>query len=176
TDPLTGVSNRRHFLELLDAELARVKRLRSQAALLMTDLDHFKQVNDAYGHAAGDQVLKHYVGIIRQTLRKTDTIGRLGGEEFAILLPGDGIDGALELAERLRSRLEASPVLSDGALISITVSIGIAALVRTDDTSDAPLQRADVALYAAKEGGRNRVRIYQIVPDRTKVDPGKLPS
>ncbi|MDO9599390.1 MAG: diguanylate cyclase, partial [Azoarcus sp.] len=77
TDPLTGVSNRRHFLELLDAELARVKRLRSQAALLMTDLDHFKQVNDAYGHAAGDQVLKHYVGIIRQTLRKTDSIGRL---------------------------------------------------------------------------------------------------
>ncbi|MDO9597740.1 MAG: GGDEF domain-containing protein, partial [Azoarcus sp.] len=98
------------------------------------------------------------------------------GEEFAILLPGEGIEGALELAERLRSRLEASPVLSDGALISITVSIGIAALLQTDDTADAPLQRADVALYAAKEGGRNRIRIYQLAPDRSRSDPGQLPS
>lgn len=172
TDPLTGVNNRRRFLELLDAELARVKRHGSVATLLMTDLDHFKQVNDAYGHAAGDQVLKHYVEIIRRTLRKTDSIGRLGGEEFAILLPGDNTEGALELAERLRSGLEATPIMSGGTLISITVSIGIASLMRTDDTADAPIQRADVALYAAKDGGRNRVRVYQPAPDRSRSDPG----
>lgn len=173
TDSLTGVSNRRRFLELLSAELARVKRHGGSASLLMTDLDHFKQVNDEHGHAAGDLVLKHYVEIIRQTLRKTDSVGRLGGEEFAILLPGDGVEGARELAERLRSELEASPARSDSVSIAITVSIGIAALMPTDDKADAPLQRADQALYAAKDGGRNQVRIHRMPSDRTRTDdPG----
>lgn len=157
TDPLTGTSNRRHFLDVMETELARLKRRGGVTSLLMTDLDHFKLVNDAHGHAAGDEVLKHFVTIVRETLRKTDLVGRIGGEEFAILLPGDDTEGARELAERLREKLENSPSLVGEQSIPCTVSIGIAALQTTDTSADAPLQRADEALYTAKRAGRNRV-------------------
>lgn len=157
TDPLTGAGNRRHFLSALESELARLRRNGHPASLLMADLDHFKNVNDRYGHAAGDAVLKHFVAIARNTLRQTDLIGRLGGEEFAMLLPGDDIKGATETAERLRGALENSAAEFCTLRISVTVSIGITELQHADENTDAPLQRADEALYAAKTGGRNRV-------------------
>jgi len=160
TDSLTGVSNRRHFLERLDAELARQRRHGGPTSLLMTDLDFFKRVNDTHGHAAGDAVLSNFVRVVRQTVRRSDIIGRLGGEEFAILLPGDGIHGARELAERLRRAFECNPAHIGNVIIPVTVSIGISSL-RTDDmTADAPLRRADEALYAAKDAGRNCTVAY----------------
>lgn len=160
TDPLTGASNRRQFLEWLDNELSRLKRKGGTASILMADLDHFKNVNDTHGHAAGDAVLKHFVDIVRQTLRKTDVIGRLGGEEFAILLPGDGIEGARELAERLCEAVKNSPSRFERTLIPISVSIGVASLNTRDDSAEASLRRADKALYDAKHGGRDQVRIH----------------
>nr|WP_249115864.1 diguanylate cyclase [Azoarcus sp. L1K30] len=156
TDPLTGTSNRRHFLDVMETELARLKRRGGVASLLMTDLDHFKRINDLHGHAAGDEVLKHFVAIVRETLRKTDVVGRIGGEEFAILLPGEDKEGARELAERLRESLENSPSIVGEKSIPCTVSIGIAALRANDTSADAVLQRADEALYTAKRTGRNR--------------------
>lgn len=159
TDPLTGTHNRRRFLELLDAELARVRRHGGTAALLMTDLDHFKRVNDEHGHAVGDIVLRHYADTVSRTLRKIDAVGRLGGEEFAILMPGETVDGARELAERLRSRLSHSAARTDECEIPITTSIGITLLRPGDDGADTALQRADQALYAAKAAGRDRVEV-----------------
>jgi len=160
TDSLTGVSNRRHFLQQLDAELVRQRRHGGKASVLMTDLDFFKHINDEYGHATGDAVLSHFVYIVRQTVRRSDIIGRLGGEEFAILLPGDGTDGARLLAERLRRSFESNPVEIDKTAIACTVSIGISDLRAEDLTADVPLQRADEALYAAKAAGRNRTELY----------------
>ncbi|MCL2876716.1 MAG: diguanylate cyclase [Betaproteobacteria bacterium] len=160
TDSLTGVSNRRHFLQQLDAELARQRRHGEKASILMTDLDFFKHINDEYGHATGDAVLSHFVHIVRQTVRRSDIIGRLGGEEFAILLPGDGTGGACELAERLRRNFESNPTHIGNTAIACTVSIGISDLRPDDMTADVPLHRADEALYAAKAGGRNRTELY----------------
>ncbi len=160
TDSLTGVSNRRHFLDQLDAELARLRRHGGQASILMTDLDFFKRINDEHGHATGDAVLSHFVHIVRETVRRSDIIGRLGGEEFAILLPGDGTNGARELAERLRRSFEINPTKVNDVYIECTVSIGISNLRADDTTADAPLRRADEALYAAKAAGRNRTELY----------------
>ena len=169
TDSLTGVSNRRHFLQQLEAELARQRRHGGKASILMTDLDFFKRINDEYGHATGDAVLSNFVYIVRQTVRRSDIIGRLGGEEFAILLPGDGTAGACELAERLRRNFESGPTNDGNTVIACTVSIGISDL-RTDDmTADVPLHRADEALYAAKAGGRNRTELYD--PAWQRPDP-----
>jgi diguanylate cyclase (GGDEF)-like protein/PAS domain S-box-containing protein len=160
TDSLTGASNRRHFLDQLDAELSRQRRHGGSASLLMTDLDLFKHINDEHGHAAGDAVLSHYVHTVRQTVRRSDIIGRLGGEEFAILLPGVGISGAREFAERLRSVFERTPTKVGNVLIPATVSIGISDLREEDGTADTPLHRADEALYSAKSAGRNCIMIY----------------
>ena len=169
TDPLTGASNRRQFLERLDDELARLKRKGGAVTLLMADLDHFKRVNDTYGHAAGDAVLKHFVEIVSETLRKTDEIGRLGGEEFAIVLPGEGIEGARELAERLRERIKTSPSIFENKPIPISVSIGIASLSAHDSSAEAALKRSDEALYSAKKTGRDRVTIH--TPELSESDP-----
>ncbi|MFA7607104.1 MAG: diguanylate cyclase [Rhodocyclaceae bacterium] len=159
TDSLTGLPNRRQFIERLGVELGRTQRFGSRAALLMMDIDHFKQVNDMHGHAAGDAVLRHFARIARDTLRKIDLIGRLGGEEFAALLPGTDADGALLLAERLRQAIASSPCISPYAddPIRITLSIGITVLSPADRNSDEALNRADHALYRAKQAGRNRV-------------------
>ncbi|MCL2589535.1 MAG: diguanylate cyclase [Betaproteobacteria bacterium] len=169
TDSLTGVSNRRHFLHQLDAELARQRRHGGKASILMTDLDFFKRINDEYGHATGDAVLSHFVHIVRQTVRRSDIIGRLGGEEFAVLLPGDGTDGARELAERLRHAFENNSTKVDGTAIACTVSIGISDLLTDDVSADEPLHRADKALYAAKAAGRNRTELYD--PAWQRPDP-----
>jgi diguanylate cyclase (GGDEF)-like protein len=123
------------------------------------DLDHFKQINDTHGHAAGDAVLRHFAALLRGELRKVDTAGRMGGEEFAIILPGADSAAARAFGERLRQRVAETPVMHGGLAIQVTVSIGIAAMTPRDATADAVLVRADRALYRAKEGGRNRSEI-----------------
>jgi diguanylate cyclase (GGDEF)-like protein len=159
TDALIGIYNRRYFLEQLDLEVSRISRFGEPGTLLMADLDHFKEVNDRHGHATGDAVLKHFVAIARETLRKIDFIGRIGGEEFAIFLPGSDAAGALETAERLRARLAASAVPTGTGPVRVTVSIGVTIVSASDTTPDPILSRADQALYAAKAAGRNRVRL-----------------
>ncbi|MDP2195893.1 MAG: diguanylate cyclase [Rhodocyclaceae bacterium] len=157
TDTLTGLANRRHFLDEIGQELARIRRFTEPAALLMLDLDHFKNINDQHGHAAGDAVLKAFAGVVTDSLRKTDRAGRLGGEEFAILLPGTHADAAQAFAERLRSSVEALPIAFENLTLYITVSIGVTGLNPEDVEST--LKRGDRALYLAKGNGRNRVEL-----------------
>ena len=167
TDFLTALPNRRHFMTALANEHARLQReLSSVATVLMLDIDHFKRVNDEHGHAVGDVVLRHLGALLCQALRKVDVPGRVGGEEFAILLPGTDIASSAVFAERLRSRVADSSVSIDGSVpLFITVSIGIAAMTGTDADCDAVLARADQALYRAKRGGRNRVEQHEDGPD-----------
>ncbi|TRZ65294.1 MAG: diguanylate cyclase [Rhodocyclaceae bacterium] len=160
SDFLTGLANRRHFIARMADELARMQRRDSlDAAVLMLDLDHFKRINDTYGHATGDAMLKHFATLMQSELRKIDTAGRVGGEEFAILLPGAAKHEAKVLAERLRAKVEEHPLMQDREAIRITASIGITAMKATDSSADTSLIRADEALYRAKENGRNRVEV-----------------
>lgn len=157
TDSLTELSNRRAFLDRLHEEQRLSKRLGHTSSLLMIDFDHFKQINDEHGHHAGDQVLQHFSRLARSCLRETDSIGRLGGEEFAILLPGTDLEGATQLAERLRLLIEQTPTESDTGTIPMTLSIGVTLLNTNDADSSVLLRRADAALYQAKSNGRNRI-------------------
>lgn len=157
SDPLTGVGNRRQFYDQINQELARVRRFKSASSILMLDLDHFKNVNDRHGHSAGDQVLQQFSELIQSRLRATDAVGRVGGEEFAILLPETDLPGAREFADALRKLVADSTFNANGIDIPITVSIGISSLAETDTTSDEAIARADAALYRAKANGRNRV-------------------
>lgn len=162
TDYLTGLANRRHFLARVSEELARLSRHPdNEAAVLMLDLDHFKAVNDRYGHSAGDTVLRQFAGVMREGLRRIDLAGRVGGEEFAVLLPDAGIGDAQKMAERLRARVADQPVSVEGACIPVTVSIGITQLRPGDRSPDEALQRADKALYRAKSSGRDCVRVFE---------------
>lgn len=157
-DFLTSLYNRRHFMDLLEKEFARVQRFEDHnVAVLMLDIDYFKRVNDGYGHAVGDALLKNFSMLVRNNLRKTDIAGRLGGEEFSVLLPDTPIFAAKVFAERLRLDIKNNPLMLGDLAIAITVSIGIAAMETTDSNCDAALIRADNALYKAKEAGRNRV-------------------
>lgn len=161
TDDLTGLDNRRHFIARLHEETARLQRNEGErASVLMCDLDHFKRVNDTWGHAAGDQVLKHFAQLLRQALRKVDSAGRVGGEEFAVLLPGASAHDAFAFAERLRSHVEQNPAVFENEPIGITVSIGIAELDARTAQGDKALKHADRALYRAKSGGRNRICLF----------------
>lgn len=153
TDELTGLFNRRHFFELARAELSRAVRHGLPLAAMLLDVDRFKSVNDTYGHAAGDQVLRQVAAVCRETLRAEDVLGRYGGEEFAVLLQGEG---ALELGERLRAALEGTVIVLPALELRVTASIGVAEW-RGDEDLAGLLNRADAALYAAKGGGRNRV-------------------
>ncbi|GAB3546554.1 diguanylate cyclase [Noviherbaspirillum agri] len=167
TDSLTGLDNRRSFLETLDGELARIKRYPGvQASLLMADVDHFKKVNDTYGHSTGDAMLKHIASILRSSARRTDFIGRLGGEEFAILLTETGIDNARHYAQALCQTVRESPLEVDGQTISVTISIGLTRLMQEDEAIEITLHRADMALYEAKDAGRNRVMVKDENPLR----------
>lgn len=160
TDHLTGLSNRRHFLERMREEILRMDRNPDhRAAVMMLDLDHFKHVNDTHGHSTGDTVLRHFASLVRYCLRKSDFAGRMGGEEFAVLLPDTDLQAARALAERLRKRIARIPVRTDELEIPITVSIGITSLAGCDILPDHVLQRADEALYRAKNAGRNRVEV-----------------
>lgn len=158
TDGLTGLANRPAFLRRLDAELGALSTRPHAGVLLMADLDHFKRVNDTYGHAAGDEVLRFLAGVFQVTLRKTDLVGRIGGEEFAVLLPGVRDEEGRLLAERLRMALEVSEIPTTAGIVRITISIGMARLDEHTPSKDI-LAAADAALYRAKHNGRNRVEV-----------------
>ena len=165
SDPLTGCLNRRGFEQALAREISRASRAGSELALLVLDLDHFKLVNDTYGHPAGDEVLRAAGRLLLQTARVGDIVARVGGEEFAILLPATGADGALRFATRLCDLVRAQPfpVSTQGAAIRVTTSIGVAAVAprnsRDSGSEGAVLaHHADVALYAAKRSGRDQAR------------------
>jgi two-component system cell cycle response regulator len=138
--------------------LERCRRFNHQLALLMIDVDHFKRVNDTHGHAVGDEVLKAFTRILEGNLRSVDLLGRLGGEEFAVVLPESDQNAAKHTAERLRAAVEALEFpFEDGTTMKITTSVGIAILAGAGETLDSLLARADTALYTAKGEGRNRV-------------------
>ncbi|WP_343731835.1 CHASE domain-containing protein [Duganella sp.] len=168
TDFLTGLPNRREFMGRLQEEEGRLQRdIGACAAVLLLDIDHFKRINDEHGHAAGDAVLRQLADLMREGQRKIDMLGRIGGEEFAILLPGTDLDAAAVFAERLRQRVEQTPMLlDDGHTLDITVSIGIAAMGGAAPGGNPALIRADQALYCAKRGGRNRVELMDAEADR----------
>ncbi|USU03857.1 sensor domain-containing diguanylate cyclase [Sphingomonadaceae bacterium OTU29LAMAA1] len=158
-DFLTGALTRRAFVEQAEREIARAARYHRPSTIVMLDVDHFKSVNDTYGHAAGDQVLHQLAELATLTLRPSDVFGRLGGEEFALLLPETGGDDAVIAAERLRMAIAANVIrLADGQDLRITASFGVAALA-ADTSVAAWLERADTMLYAAKAGGRNQTRL-----------------
>jgi len=158
TDELTQVLNRRGILEALSSELAKSARHALPLSVLMADIDHFKAINDSLGHAAGDEALRAMVRVLTEALREGDSLGRLGGEEFLVLLPMLDGDGAMAAAERLRKAVAAIDSDHEGRRIPLTVSIGIGCR-RQGDTPETLLGRADAALYAAKHQGRNRVEM-----------------
>ncbi|WP_158971894.1 sensor domain-containing diguanylate cyclase [Paraglaciecola sp. L3A3] len=156
-DGLTGLYNRRYWNEQFDMEFKRTKRSDTESSLIMLDIDHFKKVNDTYGHPAGDEVIKALAGIIQKTIRETDVAGRYGGEEFAIILPNTPVANVEFVSERLRRLVEKCVVDYAGINISFTISIGIAGFQKSYKDSAQWLESADKALYQAKAAGRNRV-------------------
>ena len=156
-DPLTSINNRRFFLELCEDEFSRARRYGRPLSVMMLDIDHFKRVNDTYGHAAGDATIQALVVECKVHLRKPDILGRLWGEEFAIAMPETEADECVAAAERIRERLEATSVPFEAHTIHLTVSIGTATLQPSEVSFLALLARADRALYRAKDGGRNLV-------------------
>jgi len=156
-DSLTELFNHRHSLEVLGNELHRVGRYEGGIGVLMIDIDHFKAVNDAHGHQAGDHVLREIARRLRDGLRAVDSLGRYGGEEFLVVLPHTSVDDARQTAERLRHAIANPPFHAAGREMTVTVSIGVAAYPSTADTPDALIREADAALYRAKQAGRNRV-------------------
>lgn len=158
TDGLTGVFNYRHFADLLEQEVERSRRSGLPLVLAMVDLDHFKQVNDRWGHEVGNRVLIHLAGILRDGVRRIDSVCRYGGEEFALVLPGTPLPKALPVAERIREQIEASPLWVGRDQVRVTASVGLAAFPARDVQSGQQLlERADALLYQAKAEGRNRV-------------------
>jgi diguanylate cyclase (GGDEF)-like protein len=162
-DPLTGAPNRRAF----DAEVAgaslRARRNHTRLGLAIFDLDHFKQVNDTYGHAVGDQVLRHFVGVVHETLRETDFFARVGGEEFALLLDDANTDMIQQAAERIRQAVERSSLVLPEGVIRITVSAGMAVGEPGEGDMDTLYHEADMALYRAKANGRNRIERSELI-------------
>lgn len=155
-DPLTGLPNRAAWSERLDLEVARRQRYGGQLLLAVLDVDHFKRINDGYGHLAGDRVLKIIAGELSKRLRKTDFIARFGGEEFVLLIPATPMEGGVQLLETLRAAIEACPFHFKGEPVTITFSAGIAEF-RNGEATEVTFERADQALYRAKGSGRNRV-------------------
>ncbi len=160
-DPLTGLCNRRHFDGLADTEIARALRHGRPLSLCMLDIDHFKPINDRHGHACGDEVLRMVGRLLQAHARNEDVAARIGGEEFALLLPECGLDDATALAERLREAIAATAFDADGGPLRVTASIGVASIGPGRDARAPLLAAADAALYRAKSEGRNRVRVSQ---------------
>jgi diguanylate cyclase (GGDEF)-like protein len=173
-DGLTGAHNREHFFVEAERRLRQLHKARADACLAVLDLDHFKRINDTHGHAAGDQVLRSAATIIARELRPTDLLGRLGGEEFGILISGCSSDQGLEVADRIRNALATTPVTLDSQVtVTVSASLGLACAANSSYTLRLLLIDADAALYRAKEGGRNQV----VVDTRAEVpsDDHKLP-
>jgi len=157
TDPLTHIRNRRSFFDIAEKYFSIAVRTKEKLSLMMLDLDHFKSVNDKFGHASGDEVLKEFTRIVKTQLRESDLIARYGGEEFVIVLANTGIEGAEKLAEKIRSATEANFLVTDKGEIQVTISIGLSELVESDTSLEEMLSRSDKALYLAKGNGRNRI-------------------
>lgn len=166
-DGLTSLYNRRFFMKLANSELERARRYNHSTTFMMLDLDHFKSINDRYGHMAGDHVLEQVAEILKEESREVDLIGRLGGEEFAIVSPESNLDQASQLAERIRKKLNNTEITFNGNTISITASIGITEIIEKDNQIDAAMSRADYALYRSKDTGRNIVSVIED-PSETK--------
>jgi diguanylate cyclase (GGDEF)-like protein len=162
-DPLTGAPNRRAFDAEIAAAALRARRNGTRLGLAIFDLDHFKQVNDTHGHAVGDAVLRHVVGVVRDTLRETDFFARLGGEEFGLLLDDASMDTIQLAAERIRQAVERSSLVLPEGIIQITVSAGTAVGEPGEADVDALYHDADMALYRAKANGRNRVERAELI-------------
>lgn len=160
-DYLTGLANRRAFFEAAEQELTRSTAVPRPTAVIALDADHFKAINDRHGHPGGDAVLQQLAAILAETFREVDVVARIGGEEFAVLLPSTDLPRAAVVAERLRAAVAAQVVHFDGARIRYTVSAGVASLDDGDGGIDLLLKRADQALYAAKRAGRNRVERWR---------------
>jgi diguanylate cyclase (GGDEF)-like protein len=162
TDPLTGQWNVRYLSMTLNQEVERASRFERPLAVLMLDLDHFKRVNDTYGHAKGDEVLRELARRVRSQIREVDTFARYGGEEFVLVLPETDLDGARRLAERIVTAVRRTPFGADGDQpIDVTVSMGAAVFPSHGSTATYLLRAADQALYDAKRGGRDRVVVAQ---------------
>lgn len=160
-DQLTGVLNARAYYQSCDQMIAVAKRTGAPYAVLFVDLDHFKSVNDTYGHASGDLVLKSAANCIGQRLRSSDLLGRVGGEEFSVFLPGTDLSAAAQVAEKIRQAIEALDIeLAPGQYLKISASIGVARNQHSDQSLKDIQQQADVAMYQAKKAGRNRVSCF----------------
>lgn len=157
TDPLTQVSNRRPFLKNLDTQFDKAQQRGQPMSVAMLDVDHFKRVNDTYGHDAGDKTLQQLSRMLIREFRSIDLVGRLGGEEFALVFPDTDLIGAYAACERLRSMVEANEVLADAHKIRLTVSIGLVEITEHANAAADLLKRADELLYVAKNSGRNQV-------------------
>lgn len=159
TDQLTGLFNRRVMMRHMDKEYARFQRSGERFSMLMLDIDHFKRINDTYGHGVGDQVLLGLAKILTSCTRQADTLARTGGEEFMLLMPMTDPAGGLRQAQRLCDAVANAEILTDEGALRITISVGVASAVPGEPSDDRLISRADAALYRAKEGGRNRVEV-----------------
>jgi diguanylate cyclase (GGDEF)-like protein len=173
-DPLTGVNNRLALNETATRVLSAAARNGQAVGVLMLDVDYFKKINDQFGHAGGDKVLRVLVRTITSTLRASDVIGRVGGEEFVVLAPGTDMVELMVLAERIRAMLAATPLVVDGKSLQLTVSIGAAVVPRGVRELAGTLRMADLALYSAKRAGRNRV--VASLPDAPPTQGGGVPA
>jgi diguanylate cyclase (GGDEF)-like protein/PAS domain S-box-containing protein len=160
-DPLTGIYNRRSFMELARSQLARAHRFHEPLSVFVLDVDHFKRINDTFGHATGDDALRMVAAGCQAILREYDLLGRLGGEEFVVVLPGATADESRVVAERVRRHLARMPIEAPDGTFRLTASIGIAGLEGATDTLERAIHRADLALYRAKHLGRNRVAVFE---------------
>lgn len=160
TDPMTGLNNRRAFFEYADIIDNQSRRYQHPYVFIMLDIDHFKLINDKWGHDAGDITIKSVGKMIQENLRDTDILGRIGGEEFAVILPETGTDGALHLAERIRHKIEEMEIDTPKGIVNVTTSLGLSFFDNTENTLEEMMANADSALYQAKNTGRNKIECY----------------
>jgi len=168
TDDLTGLYNRRHFEEVMDQEMTHSRRQKQPCSLMIMDIDHFKKINDTYGHAVGDEVLRSFAQIIRDTIRQNDIPCRIGGEEFVVACRQTSKNEAMRLAERLRKAAEYTPFQLDDLAIPFAISVGVTTTSSDEDTLDSVFKLADRALYHSKQHGRNRVTHYAALEDQAQ--------
>jgi diguanylate cyclase (GGDEF)-like protein len=163
-DSLTGLFNHRYFQELMDQELSRSQRYKRQLSLIMLDIDHFKKINDTFGHPRGDLVLKAVSDAVKGKIRDSDILARYGGEEFALILPETDLNGAVVLAERCRRVVEQMEVQAEGQTIKTTISVGVTAYSPENGSvgKSEVIDAADKALYNSKHSGRNRISVLKL--------------